>query len=463
MKFVSSTLRRVTFLQSSEGGQILVLATLLLASLVGMGALAVDVGFYLHEKQHVQNAVDAGALAGAAYLPADGVGADKAARQYALSNDTGLNPANINVSFRCLVGVKNGAPDASQMPSSCDPKTDASWTLNTSLAVSPCVPAKGDKCNVIVVTASNTMPFYLAPVFHVKQGNTGTLLAAACTGACGASASGPVDVVLSMDRTGSMSSGDLANARAAAGAMLQTWNPTLQWVALGLLGPSQTASACSGSPTVYAKAGDASQYDTTTVAKWVPVGLTGVGASGANQLNEAYLNANGTLNTASHLVQGINCFDTSGTGTNLATPIKMAKNFLLANGRTGVHKGIILETDGNPNYNGAGTGSSDPNYTCQQTATEAASAKAAGIEIYTIGFGLAGTDICPDTSGAYNGKPATKLLADVATNSVDNGCGAATNSDGDHAFCLPKTQQLTSIFQSVASSLAGGQHLVALP
>src|ERR1700674_5644938 len=156
MKFVSNTLRRVSLRRSGERGQILVLATLLLASLVAMGGLAVDVGFFLHEKQHVQNAVDAGALAGAQFLPADGVGAAAAARQYVLSNDTGINPANVSVSFRCLIGVKNGAPDLSQVPASCDPKTDASWTVN-GLAVSPCVPANGDKCNVIVVSASNSM------------------------------------------------------------------------------------------------------------------------------------------------------------------------------------------------------------------------------------------------------------------------------------------------------------------
>jgi hypothetical protein len=245
--------------------------------------------------------------------------------------------------------------------------------------------------------------------------------------------------------------------------MLQAWNPKLQWVALGLLGPSQTTTSCGGVPAVFASAGSAAQYDTTTVAKWIPVGLTGVGASGANQLNESYLNANGSLNQNSHLVKGINCFNTSGTGTNLATPIRMAKNFLLANGRPGVHKGIIFETDGTPNYGGAGTGPSDPNYTCQQAYTEAQSAKAAGIEIYTIGFGVAGADVCPDTSGPYKGQSVTKVLADMATSSVDHGCGAATNSDGDHAYCLPKTQQLTSIFQTVAGAIATGSHLVALP
>lgn len=443
----------------SQQGQILVLSALIVAVVLGMGALAIDVGFYLHERQAVQNAVDAGALAGASLLPNDGVGAASAAMQYTLANDAHLTSANVSISFRCL--VSNVSTD---VPAECDPKADALWTTSsTGLQVSPCVPASGDMCNVIVVSAVSTQKYFLAPAIGIKSGSTGTLTSAACQGACGGPPSTPVDVVLVMDRTGSMSSGDLANARAAATAMFQTWNAKLQWVALGLLGPSQTTSACSGSPSVFAVAGSKSQYDTTTTAKWVPVGLTGVGATGAGQINEDYLNSNGTLNTSSQIIKALNCFNTSGTGTNLATPMRMATQFLQAYGRPGVRKGIIFETDGNPNYNGAGSGSSDPNYTCAQAAAEASSAKALGIEIYTIGFGLAGRDVCPDTSGAYRGVPATTVLADMATNSVDHGCGAQANPPGTHAFCLPKTQQLTNIFKAVAGSIAAGSRLIAPP
>jgi hypothetical protein len=463
MKLSHEFLKGNPVIHRGERGQILVLTALLLVLMVGMGALSVDVGFYLHERQNVENAVDAGALAGAAYLPNNGVAAVAAATQFALANDHGLTAAQVNVSFRCLVSSV-----ATGVPGSCDPKGDALWTksASTGLQVSPCVPANGDVCNVIIVTASNTQKFFLAPAIGIKSKSTGSVTSAACRGTCGAPPSTPVDVVLIMDRTGSMSSTDLANARAAATAMFQAWDAKLQWVALGLLGPSDTSSQsaasapCLGSPAVYVKGASTGQYDTTTVAKWVPVGLTGVGATGANRLNENYLNANGTLNTGSHVVNAINCFNTSSTGTNLATPMKMAKDFLLANGRAGARKGIIFETDGTPNL----SGTNDPtNYTCAQANAEALAAKTAGIEIYTIGFGLAGTDVCPDASGAYKNAVTTKVLADMATSSVDRGCTAAANTDGDHAYCLPKTQQLTSIFQAVAGNLAAGSNLVTVP
>ena len=77
----------------SERGQMIMLTAVMLVVVVGMGGLAVDVAFYLHEGQRVQNAVDAGALAGAPLLPNDGVGAQAAALQYTLSNNPKLSSA----------------------------------------------------------------------------------------------------------------------------------------------------------------------------------------------------------------------------------------------------------------------------------------------------------------------------------------------------------------------------------
>jgi Flp pilus assembly protein TadG len=454
--------RLASRIRRQEHGQMIVFAALIIVIVVGMGALAVDVGFFVHERENVQYAVDAGALAGAALLPNNGVGAATAAQNFTLLNDKGLNAGNVSVSFRCLVG--NVATD---VPASCDPKTDASWTTtSTGLKASPCVPANTDKCNVIVVSASNSVKFYLAPILHIKQGNTGSITSAACSGACGAPPTIPVDLVVIIDRTGSMSAADLTNARTAADALLQSYNPAIQYVALGTLGPSETSPSCSGANSPAAVlAASSGQYDETTVAKWIPVGLTGTGSPAA-PVNEAYVNANGTLNTNSTIVKGIACLNTSGTGTNLATPMKMAKQYLQAHGRPGVKWGIVLETDGTPNY-GVGTAS---NYTCQQASTEATAAKAAGIEVFTIGFGLVATDTCPDASGFWKSKPATNVLADMATLSADDKGGCTTqanadaeNADGDHFFCQPKTAQLTSIFQTVASAASGSTRLISVP
>jgi hypothetical protein len=450
-------MRRTFRRAHDEHGQVLIIMVLLTTVLLGMVAMAVDVGLFAHERGHLQDAADAAALAGAQQLPTNPAQAKADALSYAAANDSSMTAT---VTFRCIVGDRdqNGQPDSGDIGVVCNPGGNASWTCSGVRCVSLCVPAEGDVCNSIVVDGSKNVPFVFARAIHIASANTGDIQAVACRGDCGGAPSGPIDVVVIMDRTGSMSSSDVTNARNAANAILQVYDPSRQWVGLGLLGPSNIGSSCTGSNSpANGLAANSSQYDNSTVAKWVPVGLSGVGAP----VNEAYLNPDGTLNTNSLLVKAIRCFDTSGTGTNLSTPVKMAKQYLLAHGRPGVKKGIILETDGTPNYNGAGNAS---DFTCQAAFNEAQAAKTAGIEIFTIGFGLAGSDMCPDSSGTYRGNTATKVLADMATASDDDGCTSTENTDGDNFFCLPRTSQLAGIFQTVAGDLApGGSRLVSIP
>ena len=163
----------------------------------------------------------------------------------------------------------------------------------------------------------------------------------------------------------------------------------------------------------------------------------------------------------------IACYPNSGTGTDLADPMTMAAYELLNNGRPGVRKGIIFETDGQPNA-AVGAG---PNY-CLLASNAATAAKAAGIEVFTIGFGLdplsGGDPTCPDTSGAWNGKTATALLASMSTPPTvgTTTCDAAENTDDDHFYCIGKTgaaSDLSDIFLAAGTSLAkGAPHLVQL-
>lgn len=205
------------------------------------------------------------------------------------------------------------------------------------------------------------------------------------------------------------------------------------------------------------------EYGTDPVvdmAKWVVVPLTGTGA-GAD-INASYLNANGSLNTSTALVDAINCItnsNLSSTGTNLATPLDMALYYLQHNGRTDpkVKKGIIFETDGAPNYVNTG----DPsNYTCAATRAAADRAKTAGVEIYTIGFDV-GNENCPD-----GGSSAVNFLGGIATGPIISGSNCSSNGnenrDGDHFFCEPGGADLTAVFQSAAADLAGlHTHLVS--
>jgi Flp pilus assembly protein TadG len=75
----------------SQRGQTLPIITLFMFAMLGMCALAIDVGSWYQQKRSLQSAADAGALAGAAYLPVSWAAANTAAGgQYAknASGDT---------------------------------------------------------------------------------------------------------------------------------------------------------------------------------------------------------------------------------------------------------------------------------------------------------------------------------------------------------------------------------------
>ncbi len=263
-------------------------------------------------------------------------------------------------------------------------------------------------------------------------------------GPCGAAPTVPVDLVLIVDRTGSMDATDLNDAKNGAYEVLKIYDPEIQHIAFGILGPSRTSSTCTGTSS------PALGLPSTTVTgavTWLPVGLTGVGAP----VNERFRNVDGTVNTSSLLYKTIKCMTTSSTGTVLSTPMDAARIYLNANARSGVTRGIILMTDGAPNGD-----------TCAAANTAATNAKNAGIVVFTVGFGVGGADLC-ESSGVWAGKSVTKALASMANDSVDNGCTAAENLDGDNYFCQPKSGDLNAVFKSAAAALVRGTRLISLP
>ena len=249
-----------------------------------------------------------------------------------------------------------------------------------------------------------------------------------------------------------MSGVDTTNARNAADSVRKLYNPAAQWLSFGMLGPSQVGSgSCSTVPA--SSIGSAGLP--TDLRRWMPVGLSGTGASFSSDYSAA----------TSPMAKAIACYTNSSTGTDLTDPVPMAAYELMHNGRAGVNKGIILMSDGQPNNSTTSTS----NY-CLQANTAATAAKAQGIEIFTVGFGLDGSNdiACPDTSGAWKGKMASALLASMATTSVaEAGCPSTENTDNDHYFCVPKTAgasaDLSNAFKTAATSLAQGTKLVELP
>jgi hypothetical protein len=290
----------------------------------------------------------------------------------------------------------------------------------------------------------------------------------------------PVDLVIIVDRTLSMSSSDIANVQLGANAVLKVYDPALQRVAMGTIGPSQTTTlnvpklaSCpnSSSPwkstSVYGVAntgsGNLINYfgpAPTDLAKWMPLGFSGTDSTPgapAVTFNEAYSSA-GVVNTSSTLAKAVSCIVSVTMGTNLDTPVRMAAYYLQTYGRPGVRKGIILETDGTPQ---AGDGSA--HYTCDQANAAATYAKGLPdkITIYTIGYGVGDSSAkCPTKSGGTNnnayetsvwaGVNATLLLSSMA-------------SDPSKFFNAPASSAVEAAFRSAAQDLASGTRLISLP
>jgi hypothetical protein len=462
-----------------ERGQIIILFALVLVVIVLFAGIVVDLGMLRNDRQTLVNTMDAAALAGGTRLPVDGSVAPagaSAGSQYTLANALiastisanypTLSSSEYTITYKCLIGIDSSSPPqpyiSRDVPAVCDPHYSLTHAPLASdfvgagaTRVSSCDPRAGDKCNVVVVTGTATTQYVLGPVVGIMSGSTGAVQSASCKGPCGQSPLTPVDVALVIDRTSSMSGTDTTNAKAAANSIVSLYNPALQWLALGTLGPSTTPpGACAAAP-----AGSIGTANAPAdLRRWVPVGLSGIGSV--------------ISSTYAKISSNISCYTNSSTGTDLADPVTMAAYELIHNGRGAtVRKGIILETDGQPNT-AVGSG---PNY-CALADAAATAAKAQGIEIFTIGFGLGPSDggdpRCPDSSGFWHNKTATALLASMSTQPTlgitvarptGTDCSAAENSDLDHFFCQPKSGDLTLVFQAAAAQLATGvAHLVQL-
>ncbi|MGZ8719451.1 MAG: pilus assembly protein TadG-related protein [Aeromicrobium sp.] len=441
--------------RKDEHGQILVLFVLAIVVIMGLAAMAIDVGVLRNANQNLWNALDAGALAGAMELPDNAADADTIARQYAEDNYPGGLPDSVQLGFRCVIGSVGGAPRSSDVPGVCDPGPAPVWSCNATVCAAVCVPGASTSCNTIVLDGTATVPYVFGRAVGVETGTTQPVVSAACKGPCGTKPAAPVDLVVVVDRTSSMSGVDTDNARVAADAVRKLYNPAEQWMGFGMLGPSDPSPTCVTRPdTVIGTASLPGDLD-----RWIPIGMTGIGAP--NNANYAA--------TGSDMAVAINCYTNSSVGTDLTDPIPAAAWELMNNGRpaTEVTKGIILMSDGQPN-NSTTPDPTEEKY-CAQSFASAQAAKAQGIELFTIGFGLDGSfNIdCPDTAGPYSGKKARTLLADMATSSVDNGCPGTSNDDGDHFFCVPKTAgastNLANLFRQAANQLVGGTKLISLP
>jgi Putative Flp pilus-assembly TadE/G-like/von Willebrand factor type A domain len=388
---------------AGEHGQALILSICALTVMLGFSGLVIDIGRAYFAQRDIQSSADAAALAGAMELP-DPAAAQAKAREYSGSPGSKNDKGDLNVvtatSTRCLTSVPG------------------------------CLPV-----NAVTVDQNASVGTSFLKVFGVSKLDL-HIRSTACS-PCG---SKPLDIMLVLDRTGSMcqdSSGrddpsckDLNNARAGMKTFMKFFDSTIQWIGLAVLPPAwSTSSKCDP--------GDTNAYNSTS-APYVVVGLS-----------DDYKLKGGAINTNSNLYKTINCVQGGGR-TSYATAIEAAQAELVAHGRPDVANVIVFLSDGAANLGPTWKGTNTDYYKrpCHQGVSSAGVAKGAGTTVYSIGYDLnasgGGANVCTHTNGTLE----TGITAYSALQAMASG--------SDHFYNQPTDSELNTIFTQVASDLSHG-------
>ena len=382
-----------------DRGQVMVLTVMFLVILLGFCALVLDVGHAYLAQRRLQSSVDAAALAGADSLP-DVSGANAVAGNYGNGGSNtplGVDGVKMTVTTSCLPGVPG------------------------------CTTA-----NAVTVKETGSIKTYFGGLFGVP-----TLNVNASATACSPCGSKPLDIMMVLDRTGSMCQApdgspdcaDLNAAKAAMTSFLKLMDPTLDHVGLAVLPPAPSATATCN-PTIGAMA-----YKTPT-DPYVIV-----------PLSSDYASRTGQLNTSSALYTKLNCVQGTGS-TSYANALEQAQAELVKDGRANVQKVIVFMSDGAANTGPTSYANSSPYRAtpCHQGINSAATIKSTGTLLYSIGFGV--DDKTANTCNNANGSKeqpaidAKDALTQIAT-------------VGDY-YNAPNDDDLGTIWDAVAADLLQG-------
>jgi Flp pilus assembly protein TadG len=392
-----------TLTRDRERGQTIILTVLALTVILGLVGLVIDLGSAYYAQRRVQATADAAALAGAVNLPDTSTAMAVAAQYGANGKNATTNLPNVteNITTKCVTSFPG-----------CNPS------------------------NALVVTETAHVSTKFLRIFNINNVDVTVR-----STACGPCATRPADIMIIVDRTGSMcmdfngnpdpSCAKLENARSGVLTMLKALDPTVDRVGLAILPPATSASSvCTPPPlTVYNNAS----------ASWVPVGLTSNYKSG-NQLNHS-----------SPLVAAVDCLPGSGY-TSYADAIDKAQAELTANGRANAGHYIVFFTDGAANTGPSYYPVNSPyrQQPCHQGVNSANAAKARGTTVYAIGYTLnamggaanrcqAQSPSGPDESPSITAYQAVSQIA----------------SNASTFYNEPAPGSLDGIFASVAAHITG--------
>lgn len=423
---------------ASAAGQTLPLVVVFMFSILVFAGLVIDFGNAYRVQKALQASADASAAAGAGQLtltyPPITANAQAAATKYG-SQSGGVNP---------ITGVPAG---------------NVTQTVTVS-----CAPQVGYNCtggysNTVDVKETANVPTYLLKLLGFP-----TITLNAHAQACSPCGGVPLDVMIVLDRTGSMSSNNkLTQAKSGIDAFMKTMDPTLDYVGLAVLPPAPSVGqACTDVTSSFngtKKYPDGSQQYNGNGGTY----------SGANPayvlvpLSNTYATSVGNLNAGSTLMSTINCVQAGG-GTAYAEAIDAAYGELQKDGRPGTQKVIVFLSDGAANDAPTTLPSTSPYRTnpCGQGVTSAGVAKAAKVLVYSIAYTADG-DECDAAIGAkiggttvqwYGssnwGTPETPALA------AETALQKIASPGANYFYDLPNPTSLTGIFQQIAADIAGG-------
>jgi len=409
-----------------QAGQTLPLVVVFMLILLVFCGLVIDLGNAYRVQQSLQASADAAAAGGAGQLtmayPPDSASATQTAEQFG-SETGGKNP---------IGGV---------------PAADVTENVSVS-----CQAQFGFNCtagypNTVTVDETAHVPTFLLGLVGYSS-----IAVSAHSQACSPCGGQPLDVIIILDRTGSMGQDNkLANAKAGVQAFLSTMDPSIDDVGLVLVPPAPTPS----------------QGCTDVINPYFPTPYTGQGGtySLANPgyvvvpLSNDYATSVGNLNNSSPLLTTINCVKAGGS-TAYAAAIDAANAELQQDGRPGTQKVIVFLSDGAANDSSDTLPSTSPYRTnpCGQAVSSAAAAKADNVLMYSIAYTAAGDDCYAAVGAKVNGKTVKSYLTTLESPSIgaEQTLQEIASPGSQYFYDLPTPTSLVGIFQQIAADISAG-------
>jgi Flp pilus assembly protein TadG len=412
-------------------GQTLPMVVVFMFTLLIFAGLVIDLGNAYRVQQALQASADASAAAGAGQLtltyPPLVASATSQAQKYG-SQSGGENP---------IAGV---------------PAANVTQTVAVT-----CAPQVGYNCNsgyanTVTVNETANVPTYLLRLLGFS-----TITLNAHAQACSPCGGVPLDVMIVLDRTGSMANNNkLGQAKAGITAFMKTMDPTLDDVGLAVLPPAPSAAApCVDVDPYFNTFNAQGQYDGSGGTYSLPNA-----AYTLVPLSNTYASSVGNLNNGSPLISTINCVQAGG-GTAYAEAIDAAYAELQQDGRPKTQKVIVFLSDGAANDAPVSLPATSPYRTnpCGQGVTSAGIAKTAKVLVYSIAYTANGDDCYAAVGANVSGRIVTtydgtlESPAIAAQQALQN---MASTGNGTYFYDLPNPTSLTGIFQQIAADITGG-------